>query len=101
MPGQCARDEVHQDVSQRFHVVPPTLLYPKVSVDGSVSRGTSQVLVLPVGDVLVTAGVSVLFCEAKVNDVDQVALLSQTPAKKDHIDANGRGHLPSSSANSH
>lgn len=46
-------------------------------VDGGVARRPCEVLVLPIGDVLVGAGVSVLLGQPEVNDVDQVAFLSQ------------------------
>lgn len=42
-----------------------------------VARCARQILVLPVRDVLVCAGITVLFGQAKVNDVDQVSLLAQ------------------------
>lgn len=48
-----------------------------MGVDGCVACSARQVLVLPVGDVLVCAGVSVLLGQAKVDDVHQVALLPQ------------------------
>ena len=50
----------------------------KVCVDACVACSASQVLVLPVGDVLVGACVTVLLCQPKVNDVDKVALLPET-----------------------
>lgn len=46
-------------------------------VDRGVACCASQVLVLPIRNVLVRAGVSVLLGQAKVNDVDQVALLAK------------------------
>lgn len=49
----------------------------KMCVDGGVAGCASQVLVLPVRDVLVCAGVAVLFGQAKVDDVHQVALLAK------------------------
>lgn len=49
----------------------------KMCVDGGVARRTSQVLVLSVRDVLVCAGITVLFGQAKVNDVHQVTLLAK------------------------
>lgn len=49
----------------------------KVCVDGGVACRASQVLVLPVGDVLVRAGIAVLLGQAKVNDVHQVTLLAE------------------------
>lgn len=48
-----------------------------MSVDGGVARRASQVLVLSVRDVLVCAGIAVLFGQAKVNDVHQVTLLAK------------------------
>jgi hypothetical protein len=51
-----------------------------VGVDAGVARRPRQVLVLPVGDVLVGPRITVLLRQAKVNDVDQVALLPQAPA---------------------
>lgn len=46
-------------------------------VDGGVACCASQVLVLPVRDVLVCAGITVLFSQAKVYDVNQVTLLAK------------------------
>ena len=58
--GWCYLYKVHEDVSQTLHVVPPALLYPQVGVDAGVPGGPSQVLVFPVGNVLVSPRVSVL-----------------------------------------
>ena len=52
--------KVHEDVSETLHIVPPALLYPQVGVDAGVPGRPSQVLVFPVGNVLVSPGVSVL-----------------------------------------
>ena len=49
----------------------------KVCVDACVACGAGEVLVFPVGDVLVGACVAVLLCQAKVNDVDKVAFLPE------------------------
>lgn len=49
----------------------------KVCVYGGIACRASQVLVLPVGDVLVCSGIAVLFGKAKVNDVHQVTLLAK------------------------
>ena len=56
----CYLYKVHEDVSETLHVVPPALLYAQVSVDAGVPGGACQVLVFPVGNVLVSPGVSVL-----------------------------------------
>lgn len=50
----------------------------KMCVDGGVARRAGQVLVLPVWDVLVCAGIAVLLGQTKVNDVDQVPLLAES-----------------------
>ena len=50
----------------------------QVCVDGGVAGGAGQVLVLAVRDVLVRSGVAVLLGEAEVDDVHQVALLTET-----------------------
>lgn len=49
----------------------------EMCVYGGVAGRARQVLVLPVRDVLVCAGITVLFGQTKVNDVHQVALLSK------------------------
>lgn len=48
-----------------------------MGVDGGVAGGACEVLILAVGDVLVRSGVTVFLGQAKVDDVDQVALLAQ------------------------
>jgi hypothetical protein len=47
-----------------------------MSVDACVARGAREVLVFPVGNVLVRPRVPVLLGQAEVDDVDQVPLLS-------------------------
>lgn len=49
----------------------------KMCIDGGIACCASQVLVLPVRNVLVCAGITVLLGQAKVNDVNQVALLAK------------------------
>ena len=72
-------DEVHEDVSQTLHVVPPALLYPQVRVDAGVPCRACEVLVFPVGNVLVCPGVPVLLGQAEVDDIDEVPLLAEAP----------------------
>lgn len=50
-------------------------------VDRSVAGSASKVLVLAVGDVLVCASIAVFLGKAKVDDVDQVAFLTQPHQK--------------------
>ena len=75
-------DEVHENISKTLHIIPPALLDTKVGVDAGVPSGASQVLVFPVGDVLVCPCVSVLLGQAEVNNVDKITLLPQAPAHK-------------------
>lgn len=50
----------------------------QMRVDGGVAGSAGQVLVLPVGDVLVRAGIAVLLGQTKVNDVHQVTLFAKS-----------------------
>jgi len=49
-----------------------------MGIDRSVPSGTSQVLVLPVWNVEMSLGVSVLLGETEINDIDLIASLSDT-----------------------
>lgn len=49
-----------------------------MGVDGGVAGGACEVLILAVGDVLMRSGVPVFLGQAKVNDVDKVALLAES-----------------------
>jgi hypothetical protein len=75
LPRQGAAQEVHENVGEGLEVIAASLLNAKVGVDGSVAGSSSQILVLPVGDVEVGLGVAELLGETKVNDVDLVAAL--------------------------
>jgi len=46
-----------------------------MSVDGRVTSGTSEVLVLSVRDMKVRFGITVLLCQTKVNNIDLVSTL--------------------------
>lgn len=60
-----------------MHSLHACLTDSKMCVDGSITCCASEVLVLPVRDVLMCAGITVLFGQAKVNDVHQVTLLAK------------------------
>ena len=76
LPGQRAPIEVHEHVAERLEIVASTLLHAHVRVDGRVAGRARQVLVLSVGDVLMSARVAEFFGEAKVDYVDEIALFS-------------------------
>lgn len=48
----------------------------QVGVDGGVAGGTSEVLVLSVGNVEVRLGIAVLLGQTEIDDVDLVATLA-------------------------
>jgi hypothetical protein len=43
MPRECSVEEIHQDVSEGFEIIPACLLRPRVGIDGGVMRRASQV----------------------------------------------------------
>lgn len=51
-------------------------------IDGHISGSASQALVLPVWNVFFGLRVDVLFCQAKVNDVDNVLLFIPLPSNE-------------------
>ena len=82
LPRQSSSDEVHQNVAQTLHVVSAALLDPEMRVNAGVARRTRKILVFSVRYVGVCPRVAVFLCEAKVNYVDQISLLSEAPANK-------------------
>lgn len=75
LPRQRATEEVHEHVGERLQIVPAGLFDTQMSVDGRVTSGTRQILVLAVRDVQVGLGVPVLLRETKINDVNLVTTL--------------------------
>lgn len=73
LPGKRATAEVKHDVAQGLHVITSRLLNTQVSVDRGVTSSTSKVLVLSVGNVEVSLGVSVLLGQTEIDNVDLVA----------------------------
>lgn len=78
LPGEGATAEIKHDIAQRLHIVTTGLLNTQVSVDTGITSGTSEVLVLTVGDVEVGLGVTVFLGQTKVNDIDLVSTLANT-----------------------
>lgn len=60
LPGKGATAEVKHDITKRLHIVSAGLLNTQVSVDGSITSSSSQVLVLTVRNVEVSLGIPVL-----------------------------------------
>lgn len=81
LPGKGTAEEVHEDISEGFEVITTSLLDAKMGVDGSVAGGTGQVLVLAVGDVKMSLGVTEFLCKAEIDDVDLVATLADAHQK--------------------
>ena len=81
LPRQGSGDKVHKNVSQGFHVIPPALFNTQMRIDASIPSGSSQILILSVGNVLMGARIAILFGQTKVNNVYEVSFLPQTPEK--------------------
>ena len=58
----------------------------QVCVDAGISGCPREILVFPVGDVLMRTGITILLGQAKVNDVDQVPFLPQAHEKIVRLD---------------
>jgi len=98
LPRERSSKEVHQDVTERFHIVTTRLFCEEwhkksvssestesgrakltdtqMSVDRSVTSGTGQVLVLTVRNVKVSLWVSVLLRQTEIDHVDLVPTLA-------------------------
>jgi len=72
LPGQRAPQEIHEHMTERFQVVPATLLLAKMCIDAHVAGSARQALVLPVRYVFVGFGVDVGLGKAEVNYVYDV-----------------------------
>lgn len=81
MPWQLGAQEVHETVAQGFEVVASRLFDAQVGVDRGIARCARQILILPVVDVLL-ARISVLFAEAKIDQVDSIACLADACREK-------------------
>lgn len=81
LPGELATKEVHEYVSQRFHIISTRLLDSQMSVDRSITSGTSQILVLSVRDMEVRLWVAILLGKTKVNDIYLVTALADSHEK--------------------
>lgn len=78
LPGECTAEEIHENISKRLEVISASLLNAKVSVDGSVTSSTSQVLVLSVRNMEVGLRIAEFLCQTEINDIDLVTPLSDT-----------------------
>ena len=78
LPRERTAEEVHEDVGERLEIITTSLLNTQMGVDGGVTSGTCEVLVLSVGNVKMGLRVSVLLGETKVDDIDLVAALPNT-----------------------
>jgi hypothetical protein len=76
LPRQRAAVEVHHHIPETLEVVATGLFDAKVRVDGRVPSGSSQILVLAIGNVQVRFRIAVFFRKTKVDDVDLVAALT-------------------------
>ena len=81
LPWESTYQEIEENVTNGLKVISTGLLVPDVSVDGSISGSTREVLTVSEWDVL-TVGTLVALGQPKINDVDRVfGLLSATNQK--------------------
>ena len=76
LPRQITSQEVNQNEADALKVVSATLLNAKVSVHTGITRSTSQRLVVLVRDVFARFRITISLCQAKVDHVHNVLLLS-------------------------
>jgi hypothetical protein len=75
LPWQSTAKEIHENVTQGLEIVSAGLLASQMSVDTHVTSGTGQRLALPVRDVLLRLGITVLLGHTEVDNVDHVGAL--------------------------
>jgi len=62
----------HEYITKRLEIISTRLLNTQMSIDRSVSSGTSQILVLPVWDMQVCLGVSVFLGKTEIDHIDLI-----------------------------
>jgi hypothetical protein len=85
LPRQTAAEEVHEYVSKSLEVITARLLSTKMGVNAHISCGTGQRLPLPVWDVLLGLGVTVLLGHAEIHDVNNVRVFAVGTANKEVV----------------
>jgi hypothetical protein len=85
LPWKTTSKEVHENVAQSFQVVPARLLASQMGVDTHVTRSTGERLALPVRNVLLCLGVTVLLGHTKVHDVNYISALGAWSADEEVV----------------
>lgn len=78
LPGQRTADKVHEDVAETLQIIASGLFDADVRVDGSVTGGAGEILVLAVGDVLMGARIAVLLGQSEVDNVNDGLTLAES-----------------------
>lgn len=81
LPRKSSTVEIHEDITERLHVISSTLLDALVSVDACIASCTRQVLVVTIGNMLSRVAVGVFLWQAEVNDIDLEKILMQSKQK--------------------
>ena len=76
LPWQRSLQEVDENETDGLEVVTPTLLNAEMCIDTGIARRTRQRLVVLVGNVLTSLGITVTLREAEVDDVNDILLLA-------------------------
>lgn len=76
LPRKSTTKEVHENISERFEIVPTSLLDSQMCINRCVTCSACQILVLPVRNMQMGLRVAELFRQAKIDDVDLVTALA-------------------------
>ena len=77
LPRQASPEKVHEHVAERLQVVAAALLDAKVRVEGRVTSGAGEALVVSVGNVGVGLAVTVLLGQTEINQVHSVHIVAE------------------------
>lgn len=77
LPRQTPAQEVHEDVTDGFKVIPAALFDAQMRVHRNVPRSASQILAFSVRDMLLRLRIAVLLCQPEVNRMDLIGLLAK------------------------
>ena len=85
LPWQATSKEVHKHMTQSLQVISPGLFPAKMGVNAHVPSSSRERFTLPVRNVLLGLGVTVLLCHAEIDDVDDVGGFGARPANEEIV----------------
>ena len=81
LPWQRAAIEVHEDISERLHVVSARLFDAQVGVDAGVTRRSGQIFVFPIRNMSSRPVVAILLGQAEIDEKKLVAVTADSHEK--------------------